>query len=295
MPSSLTVAAPVAQLDRASGFEPEGRGFESLRARQSFRISAAVQHRPWNGHLEIRLDKLNLHRGGRHILHDVCWHLRQGERWPGVDAPRQRWYLASSGADGQLQARSPRRASREFAVDYELGPPDAFAFWVQSQHGRGLSFTSAPLAQDQELAGFPLVRLRVASNDPEPLLFAYLEQISADGSADVLAFGRLAASYRKTGTAPYDTLGLPWITGLSADHAPLAPGREVDLDFALTPVSRVISAGSRLRVVVTGADPRQRNLADLRKDPAPRISVVSGRNGSWIELPLRPLSPANGT
>ena len=28
-------AAPVAQLDRASGFEPEGREFESLRARQS--------------------------------------------------------------------------------------------------------------------------------------------------------------------------------------------------------------------------------------------------------------------
>ena len=27
-------AAPVAQLDRASGFEPEGREFESLRARQ---------------------------------------------------------------------------------------------------------------------------------------------------------------------------------------------------------------------------------------------------------------------
>jgi hypothetical protein len=25
--------APLAQLDRASGFEPEGRGFESLRAR----------------------------------------------------------------------------------------------------------------------------------------------------------------------------------------------------------------------------------------------------------------------
>jgi hypothetical protein len=29
------VYAPVAQLDRASGFEPEGREFESLRARQS--------------------------------------------------------------------------------------------------------------------------------------------------------------------------------------------------------------------------------------------------------------------
>ena len=30
----ISVAAPVAQLDRASGFEPEGREFESLRARQ---------------------------------------------------------------------------------------------------------------------------------------------------------------------------------------------------------------------------------------------------------------------
>src|SRR5262249_49143756 len=33
--SKIAGAAPVAQLDRASGFEPEGREFESLRARQS--------------------------------------------------------------------------------------------------------------------------------------------------------------------------------------------------------------------------------------------------------------------
>ena len=31
-------AAPVAQLDRASGFEPEGREFESLRARHPIRV-----------------------------------------------------------------------------------------------------------------------------------------------------------------------------------------------------------------------------------------------------------------
>ena len=30
----LRIQAPVAQLDRASGFEPEGRRFESVRARQ---------------------------------------------------------------------------------------------------------------------------------------------------------------------------------------------------------------------------------------------------------------------
>lgn len=31
--------------------------------------------------MEILLDRLNLHRGGRHILRDVCWHIRPGERW----------------------------------------------------------------------------------------------------------------------------------------------------------------------------------------------------------------------
>jgi hypothetical protein len=32
----LSLCAPVAQLDRASGYEPEGREFESLRAHHSF-------------------------------------------------------------------------------------------------------------------------------------------------------------------------------------------------------------------------------------------------------------------
>jgi hypothetical protein len=33
---SISSYAPLAQLDRASGYEPEGREFESLRARHSF-------------------------------------------------------------------------------------------------------------------------------------------------------------------------------------------------------------------------------------------------------------------
>ncbi len=214
---------------------------------------------------------------------------QQGARWPGSEARGQRWFLAGTpGQQGGLQTSPPRSAAQEFTVDYDLGPPEAFAFWVDSQHGRGLSYTSAALTAPQELVGFPVMHLRMASDQADPLLFAYLELLPADGKAEVLAFGRLAAAYRKTGDAPYDTLGLPWITGLSQDQAPLRPHREVDLDFALTPVSRVLPAGARLRVVVTGADPRQRNLAEIRKDPAPQVRIVSGRRGSYLELPLQP-------
>lgn len=49
----------------------------------------------------------------------------------------------------------------------------------------------------------------------------------------------------------------------------------------------VVPVGHRLRFVVTGADPRQRNLKQIRQDPAPTIRLaLGGANGSRIELPL---------
>ena len=214
---------------------------------------------------------------------------QRDERWPGVDAPRATWYLARAdgGDDLVLQTDRARPASAEFQVDYDVGAGEYFVFWVDSQDGRGLSFSSAALDVAQALVGFPVVHLPLRADQPEPVLFAYLEELAADGSVTVLGFGRLAAAYRKPGEAPYDTLGLPWPTGLAADHAPLAPDEEVLLSFALTPVSRVIPAGHRLRLVITGADPRQRNLADIRIDPPPRISLtLGGRSGARIELPI---------
>jgi len=218
------------------------------------------------------------------------WH--RDSRWPGVKAPVQKLYLSPQPAAGTgnltLQAQPARQAQPTFRVNYDVGSAEYFAFWISSQHGKGLSFAMSPLEVPQRLVGFPVVHLRVASDRPDPLLFVYLEQLMPDGTAQVLAFGRQAAAMRKTGQAPYDTLGLPWMTGLAADFAPLSPGRAVDVDLALTAVSRVIPAGARLRLVVTGADPRQRNLAELKLDPPPAIQVrTGGLGGSWLEVPLQ--------
>lgn len=219
---------------------------------------------------------------------------QHGATWPGVGAPRQTWYLGGDPRDRRsdelpLQPEVAGRARQRFRVDYGVVSDEYFAFWVDSQHGRGLSFTSAELAVDHELVGFPVVHLPISSDRPEPLLFAYLEELAPDDSVSVLAVGRLAAAYRKTGAAPYDVLGLPWHSGLADDYAPLTPDTDVTLSFALTPTARVLRAGHRLRLVVTGADPRQRNLAQIKLDPAPRISLgLGGESGARIELPLRP-------
>jgi putative CocE/NonD family hydrolase len=216
---------------------------------------------------------------------------QRGDVWPGVEASLQTWYLAQDSDSGALKLQSGRARSARpaFEVDYAVGTGDYFTFWVDSQDGHGLSFTADAFDADQVLVGFPVVHLSLSADRPEAALFAYLEELIPGGAPTVLAVGRLAAAYRKTGEAPYDTLGLPWHTGLSADHAPLKPDSEVSLDFALTPTSRVIPAGHRLRLVVTGADPRQRNLDEVRVDPAPRITLtLGGRSGSRVDLPLRP-------
>ena len=223
----------------------------------------------------------------------VTWHLDgapAGRDWvrsqtlPGVGVPTTRLYL---GPDRTLAAKAARNAVDAFSVDYSVGSAEYFAFWIDSQAAHGLAYTGAPLDADRTLLGTPVVDLVIAADRPDANVFAYLEDLAPDGKAAVVSFGRLAASHRKLAKAPYDTLSLPWHSGLQADQQPLVPGKAVHLRFALTPAARVIPAGHRLRLVVTGADPRQRNLADLRQDPPPRLELASGgTDGSRVELPL---------
>ena len=213
----------------------------------------------------------------------------EGMQWlrsdalPGAAAERQLWQLG----DGTLEPTVAVASKQQFTVDYSVGGDDYFAFWVEPQDAHGLTFTSSPLAQPLHLEGYPVVKLRVAADHDDVNVFTYLEEVDASGKVEVLAMGRLAASYRATAAAPYDTLGLPWHPGRVADNRPLVPGEAVDMEMALLPVSRVVAAGHRLRLTVTGADPRQRNLNDIRRDPPPVITLELGNGAAHVSLPVR--------
>jgi uncharacterized protein len=215
---------------------------------------------------------------------------------PGASSRAHAWYLAgaSSGAarsanDATLAPRVVAAGSDHFTVNYDLPAAEYFAFWPKPMDDKGLSYTSAPLQSPLKLIGYPVVHLQMTADHPDANVFAYLDLVAADGSAQVIAFGRLMLSHRKLSRAPYDTLGLPWHSGLRGDVAPLQVGSKAMLDFALTPLSRVIPEGARLRVTITGADPRQRNLQEVRQTPAPVLTVLRGGSaGSRVDLPVAP-------
>lgn len=209
---------------------------------------------------------------------------------PGVESRPLPWFLdgPTAGAPaGGLASAPGERGTDRLTVDYDLPAADYFAFWPGPMDAHGLSYTSAPLEEPLTLVGFPISHLAVTSTHPEADLFVYLDLIAADGEAQVVSFGRLKLSHRKLSQAPYETFGTPWHSGRAGDAAGLQPGETAWLSIAMTPLSRVVPAGARLRLTIAGADPRQRNLQDIKLTPPPEIGLLrGGLDASRIELPL---------
>lgn len=135
--------------------------------------------------------------------------------------------------------------------------------------------------------GHSVVSLQVSTTAANGDVFAYLEEISTDGEVAIRAHGRLRASHRRLGTPAYDYLGLPWHGSFREDYLPMEPGVPAGLRFDQLPTSTIVQRGARLRLLITGADPRQRHF--MRTDPPPVVTLhLGGSTPSFIDLPVVP-------
>ena len=214
------------------------------------------------------------------------------DTYPGQDVERTSLFLSggSSGTvssvnDGTLRESAPEADVHALPVDYDVATREYFPFWPAVLDEKGLTYTSPPLAEDVTITGHPVVHLQVSSDQPGGNIFVYFEEVAPDGEAENVAFGRLALWNRAVSDAPYDNLGLPWHSGLSTDALPVEPGVSYPLEIALMPTSKVFRADHRMRVSIRGADPRQRNIDEIRRDPPETLSVTLGPD-SRIVLPV---------
>jgi predicted acyl esterase len=212
-------------------------------------------------------------------------HMVTSATLPGVGVTRSPLYLVAGRNGVALTRPAPARLS--FNVDYDVGKGEYFAFWPPSLDGHGLTFTSRPLAADADMTGYPIARITTAIDRVDANLFVYLEDVAPDGKVHMISFGRLAAAHRKLGKAPYGRLDLPYHSGLKADVVPMVPGKPATLTFSMVPRAWTFPAGHRLRVTLAGADPRQRNLAQIRQDPPPLFTITSGGvSASRLDIPF---------
>ena len=210
---------------------------------------------------------------------------------------------ASSVNDGSLITVAPRepigfdpytvdytttsgKRSRWTAVNFPHDYPDR-----RNEDAKALTYTGVPLAEARDLIGYSIAHIWLATAAPDLDVFAYVEEVTADGTSRYITEGTLRASHRKLSDAPFKTLGLPWHSHFASDVMPIPPMEPVELTFALLPTSYRFAAGSRVRIVIAFADAE--NFETPILVPAPSVHVLrDAAYASRLELPL--VRPAAG-
>jgi len=119
-----------------------------------------------------------------------------------------------------------------------------------------LVYETAPLAADVEVAGHPVLVLRLASSHPDGAVFAYLDDVDRDGRARLVTEGLLRTVHgtRLVETGEGDAPARAHASFLRADALRLAPGEAATHAIELLPVAMLFRRGHRIRLSLAGAD-----------------------------------------
>ena len=202
---------------------------------------------------------------------------RTASTWPLPDQVKTVFYLSQ----GSLSRSLPRSRGRDTTP--MTPPPDANPIFVKMPSG-GVSYETAPLSHAVQITGFPVMKLWISTHARDTDVLAWLDDVAPDGSMRTYQmFGRLRASDRALGKAPYNDFGLPWHPFLKKDARPLQPGKPTELQFGFLPMSYIFPAGHRIRLTIAFSSPSGRTGVP--------VTILRGPGmASAITLPVIPKS-----
>lgn len=194
--------------------------------------------------------------------------------------------------------------NRQFMLGVPASAP------VRTKHDRkALVYTSAPLEQDTDIIGHPLVHIWASSTAPDGDFFFYLEDVDPNGEALLVSeyqhragFARLRSNDEMIPNNPGIDVkpDLPWHGFRRADYdnRVFAGGKVVPIITALYPTAWRFRKGHSIRLAITGADwptfalhPKlsPQNRPGGRGNIVPTIAVHrGGPRASYLQLPIVP-------
>jgi len=156
-----------------------------------------------------------------------------------------------------------------------------------AQQSRLLTYTTAPLTDDVEVTGHPVVVLHLSCTTSDAALHVYLEDVGSNGDVVYVTEGILRASNGALAAAPYATVA-PWHPHRKADQKPLRPDEVVELQVELYATSYRFARGRSIRIGIAGAD-RDTFERVPRDGSMPTFTIFRDEaRASRVELPLMP-------
>jgi putative CocE/NonD family hydrolase len=185
--------------------------------------------------------------------------------WPVPGTQHETLFLDE---DGSLETNAPSGTEGFdiYEVDFEvrsaieprwLGPLFAHT-WYPDRRSRDqdlLVYQTAPLSQDMEVTGYPVINLHLSSTHSDGAFFVYLEDVSPTGVVTYVTEGVLRGIHRKVGTDPSPwKRPIPYHSFLAADAQPIVPGEVFELSIGMEPTSFLFREGHRIRIAIAGHD-----------------------------------------
>jgi putative CocE/NonD family hydrolase len=198
-----------------------------------------------------------------YTLGEETW--KQTDQFPLPNTDTQTWYFREQDS---LSTQAPEASTGEdrYMVDFEattgltnrwhtqMARPLVYPDRTKADR-RLLTYTSAPLTQDMEVTGYPVVTLYAASTEEDNAFFVYLEDVDEQGVVRYITEGELRGIHRHLSPdAPPYWMGMPYRTFKRADAALMPRNEIVELTFGLQPTSALFRRGHRIRIAIAGAD-----------------------------------------
>jgi putative CocE/NonD family hydrolase len=191
---------------------------------------------------------------------------------PGVDLLQTK-FTVSSGRNTRYE-----RLAAQAIVDY-------YKDWPEHE-AEMLSFVSDPLPSDLELAGHVLLELALSCSEGDGAIFAYLSELDADGRLTYINEGCLRLAHRATSKAPdnYQT-AWPFRDYSRRNAQPMTAGTTEVVQVAMLPISWKLSAGSRLKLSLSGSDAEHFMQVPHGRPPLFTLQT-GGSQGCRLQLPV---------
>ncbi|MDP7738691.1 CocE/NonD family hydrolase [Mycobacterium paragordonae] len=204
---------------------------------------------------------------------------RTAESWPPPEAAPREFALR---ADGVLSADEGEPGSRDYLV---LGAGLGRAKPSAIDPPALLTWTTAPLTEDLDLAGEFELRLVASATAIDTAWMVTLQDVAPDGEiADVTA-GWLRASLREIDEAA-SRPGAPVLPCRNPQAVPI--GQDVEYRIPLVPNARRLQSGHRIRLVLTSddQDPSTPAIMDFRHASVGTSSRNTVRSSSRLLVPV---------
>lgn len=188
----------------------------------------------------------------------IYWTINQNQwktahQFPPANIQHKSFSLTSQNRIHQMDSLCTNGTCTRYNLDFKTAKKHLPDRKPLDQNKLVIDFYEVP--EDLIITGIPTLRLKLKTQNPDPKIFAVLEEILPDGKVKYITEGAFRAIHRKVYQHPlYYEYQPPYHSYTRADSS-LMPSEQFEwVEYNLEPISYLVKKGSKLRLALSSSE-----------------------------------------